>query len=173
MRRNARRTTRGVHAANLQKLPREGRGWRKGLPPQPLYLPCAAQSRLLVSRQHVPLWLLPLGSLGPSAPQYHRRSARLVLLPAYIARYAYGTRYKAGTSGVILPQVFVAAVGGTRDGGLYNWGRGRHCPAYVSILRSMPRHINPPVLPPATVYSTVQFCSRPLPLRPTHLHPAV
>ncbi|KAG2447707.1 hypothetical protein HYH02_007167 [Chlamydomonas schloesseri] len=50
------------------------------------------------------------------ALQLHRRSARLVYLPAYIAVYVYGTRYKQGTSGVILPQVFTAAIGGTRTG---------------------------------------------------------
>eukprot|EP00198_Chlamydomonas_reinhardtii_P006088 XP_001695424.1 predicted protein [Chlamydomonas reinhardtii] len=50
------------------------------------------------------------------ALQLHSRSARLVYLPAYIAVYVYGTRYKQGTSGVILPQVFTVAIGGTRSG---------------------------------------------------------
>ncbi|PNH10249.1 Chaperone protein DnaJ [Tetrabaena socialis] len=48
--------------------------------------------------------------------QVHSRSARLVFLPAYLAVYQYGTRYKQGTSGVIMPQMFTAAIGGTRDG---------------------------------------------------------
>ncbi|KAG2430256.1 hypothetical protein HXX76_010354 [Chlamydomonas incerta] len=50
------------------------------------------------------------------ALQLHSRSARLVFLPAYIAVYVYGTRYKQGTSGVILPQVFTVAIGGTVAG---------------------------------------------------------
>ncbi|GLI58995.1 hypothetical protein VaNZ11_000818 [Volvox africanus] len=44
------------------------------------------------------------------------RHCRLVFLPAYIAVYQYGSRYKQGTSGVIVPQVFTAAVGGTEEG---------------------------------------------------------
>ncbi|KAG2492363.1 hypothetical protein HYH03_009311 [Edaphochlamys debaryana] len=52
------------------------------------------------------------------AMQMHTRNCRLVFLPAYIAVYQYGTRYKQGTSGVILPQVFTAAMGGTREGGV-------------------------------------------------------
>jgi hypothetical protein len=35
----------------------------------------------------------------------HSRTARQLYLPVYIAVYTYGTRYKQGTSGVILPQV--------------------------------------------------------------------
>ncbi|GLC77062.1 hypothetical protein PLESTF_001879200 [Pleodorina starrii] len=50
------------------------------------------------------------------AMQVLSRRARLVFLPAYIAVYQYGTRYKQGTSGVIVPQVFTAVIGGTRDG---------------------------------------------------------
>ncbi len=87
----------------------------------------------------------PAPAYPTTPPQFHRRFARLVLLPAYIARYVYGTRYKAGTSGVILPQVFVAAVGGTRDGGSCNWGGGRHCPAcyyYQLALILMLVHCN-------------------------------
>ncbi|KXZ44873.1 hypothetical protein GPECTOR_61g826 [Gonium pectorale] len=48
--------------------------------------------------------------------QVHSRSVRLVFLPAYIAVYIYGSRYKQGTSGVIVPHQFTAAIGGTRDG---------------------------------------------------------
>ncbi|GIL47669.1 hypothetical protein Vafri_4436 [Volvox africanus] len=44
------------------------------------------------------------------------RHCRLVFLPAYIAVYQYGSRYKQGTSGVIVPQVFTAVVGGTKEG---------------------------------------------------------
>ena len=57
--------------------------------------------------------------------QVHSRVCRLVFLPAYIAVYQYGTRYKQGTSGVIVPQVFTAVLGGTRDGG----EGGRRCGA--------------------------------------------
>jgi hypothetical protein len=52
----------------------------------------------------------------PRALQFHSRTARLLYLPAYVARYVYGTRYKQGTSGVIVPQIFSALIGGTRDG---------------------------------------------------------
>ncbi|GFR51013.1 hypothetical protein Agub_g13340 [Astrephomene gubernaculifera] len=48
--------------------------------------------------------------------RFHSRSCRLVFLPAYIATYTCGHRYKRGTSGVIVPQWFTAAIGGTREG---------------------------------------------------------
>ncbi|GIL70093.1 hypothetical protein Vretifemale_933 [Volvox reticuliferus] len=50
------------------------------------------------------------------ALQVLTRRCSLVFLPAYIAVYQYGSRYKQGTSGVIVPQVFTAVVGGTKDG---------------------------------------------------------
>lgn len=51
------------------------------------------------------------------APQVHKRSARLVYLPAYIMEYSYGEKYVAGDStGTIVPELFTALVGGTRGG---------------------------------------------------------
>jgi len=50
--------------------------------------------------------------------QIHSRAAELLFLPAYLAEYQYGTRYKKGTSGVTVPQMFQAVVGGTRTGGI-------------------------------------------------------
>lgn len=46
----------------------------------------------------------------------HERRAQLLYLPTYVAHYQHGHRYKQGTSTVIVPQMFYAAVGGTRDG---------------------------------------------------------
>jgi len=48
--------------------------------------------------------------------QIHSRTAELLYLPAYLAEYEYGSRYKRGTSGVTVPQLFQAVVGGTRTG---------------------------------------------------------
>ncbi len=49
--------------------------------------------------------------------QVHKRSARLVYLPAYIMEYSYGEKYVAGDStGTIVPELFTALVGGTRAG---------------------------------------------------------
>jgi len=48
--------------------------------------------------------------------QVHRRTAQLLYFPAYLAEYQYGTRYKKGTSGVTVPHMFQAVVGGTRTG---------------------------------------------------------
>eukprot|EP00798_Chlamydomonas_sp_ICE-L_P008735 gene8735-33597_t len=44
------------------------------------------------------------------------RKAKLLYLPMHILKYKFGTRYKQGTSGVILPHEFYAAVGGLKTG---------------------------------------------------------
>ncbi|MEW5314443.1 MAG: hypothetical protein WDW38_005943 [Sanguina aurantia] len=48
--------------------------------------------------------------------QVHDRKARLLYLPAYVAHYQHGTRHRQGTTGIIVPQMFDALVGGTQNG---------------------------------------------------------
>lgn len=62
--------------------------------------------------------------------QVQERHARLVMLPAYVAHYQYGTRIKQGTHGVIVPQMFHAIIGGTKEG---ESSRARHTTA-LSIV---------------------------------------
>jgi hypothetical protein len=38
-------------------------------------------------------------------------------MQVYVAHYQHGKRYKHGTSSIIVPAMFYAAMGGTKDGG--------------------------------------------------------
>ena len=60
--------------------------------------------------------MLTLGVLTLHSLQIHSRVAEMLYLPAYLSEYQYGTRYKKGTSGVTVPQIFQAVVGGTCTG---------------------------------------------------------
>lgn len=93
--------------------------------------------------------LAPNGSLAAvllgaalALGQVHSRVARLVYLPAFIARYTYGTRYKQGTSGVIVPQVFYAVMGGTRNGAVRGGGERACCqaPGSKTLHATCPPH---------------------------------
>ncbi len=53
----------------------------------------------------------------------HSLEATLLYLPAYVAHYVHGWRYKHGTSSVIVPQTFYALISGLQD------GAATHCAA--------------------------------------------